>query len=223
MYRAVLLDVYGTLVQDDDAFVAEIASLVADLAGVAPAAVSREWSSRIWAMADTAHGANFRTLADLNLTSLSETAAHFAVRVDAAQLCRRQMEFWRSPPVFADALPFLAAVDVPVCLVSDADRHTLDAALTHHGIAVAGVVTSADARAYKPRREPFLMALQHLGLAPADVIHVGDSPASDITGAAGLGIDTAFVSRNGRALPAHLSATHTIETLTALLPALDRS
>jgi 2-haloalkanoic acid dehalogenase type II len=220
VYRAVLLDVYGTLVHDDDAWVAEVASLVADLAGVDPAVVAREWSARIWAMADTAHGDGFRCLADLNVSSLAETAAHVGVRVDAGQVCRRQMEFWRSPPLFADSLPFLATVDVPVCLVSDADRDRLQAVLDHHGITVDSVVTSEDARAYKPRSEPFLLALQRLGLAATDVVHVGDSPVSDIAGASELGIDTAFVSRDGRGLPAHLAATHTIDTLSVLLPIL---
>jgi 2-haloalkanoic acid dehalogenase type II len=220
VYRAVLLDVYGTLVHDDDAWVAEVASLVADLAGVDPDVVAREWSARIWAMADTAHGDGFRCLADLNVSSLAETAAHFGVRVDAGQVCRGQIESWRSPPLFADSLPFLAAVDVPVCLVSDADRDRLRAVLDHHSITVESVVTSEDARAYKPRSEPFQLALQRLNLAATDVIHVGDSPASDITGASELGIDTAFVSRDGRRLPAHLAATHTVDTLTALLPIL---
>jgi 2-haloalkanoic acid dehalogenase type II len=223
MYRAVLLDVYGTLVHDDDASVAEIASLVADLAGVDPAVVAQEWSARIWAMADTAHGDGFRRLADLNVSSLAETAAHFGVHVDAAAVCRRQMEFWCSPPLFADSLPFLAAVDVPVCLVSDADRDRLRAVLDHHGITVDAVVTSEDARAYKPRSEPFRLALRHLGLAATDVVHVGDSSASDIAGASELGIDTAFVSRDGRRLPAQMAATHTIDTLTALLPILGHS
>src|SRR5688572_19488945 len=77
VYRAVLLDVYGTLVHDDDAWVAEVASLIADLAGVDPDVVAREWSARIWAMADTAHGDGFRCLADLNVSSLAATAAHF--------------------------------------------------------------------------------------------------------------------------------------------------
>ncbi|NMO53002.1 HAD family hydrolase [Actinoplanes sp. TBRC 11911] len=216
MYRAVLLDVYGTLMQDDDAYVMEVASLVAGLAGVSPAAVAAEWSSRIWAMADEAHGDNFRSLADLNVSSLAETATHFRVRVDAATVCRRQMEFWRSAPLFPDSLPFLAALDVPVCLVSDADRETLEAALAHHGISVAAVVTSADARAYKPRAEPFRMALRHLGLTAGDVIHVGDSAVSDVGGAGELGIATAFLSRDGRALPPSLTATHVIGTLTAL-------
>jgi 2-haloacid dehalogenase/putative hydrolase of the HAD superfamily len=212
--------VYGTLVHDDDAWVADVASLVADLAAVDPAVVAREWSARIWAMADAAHGDGFRCLADLNVGSLAETTAHFGVRVDAAQVCRRQMELRRWPPLFSDSLPFLAAVDVPVCLVSDADRDHLQAVLDHHDITVDGVVTSEDARAYKPRSEPFQLALQRLDLAATDVVHVGDSPASDIAGASKLGIDTAFISRDGRGLPPHLAATHTIDTLTALLPIL---
>ncbi len=120
MYRAVLLDVYGTLVHDEDAWAAEVASLVASLAGTDPDVAAREWSARIWAMADAAHGDNFRRLADLNLNSLAETAAHFGVRVDARQVCRQQVESGRRLPLFADSLPFLAAIDVPVCLVSDA-------------------------------------------------------------------------------------------------------
>jgi 2-haloalkanoic acid dehalogenase type II len=222
VYSAVLLDVYGSLVHDDDAWAAEVASLVASLAGTDPDVVAREWSARIWAMADAAHGDNFRRLADLNFSSLAETAAHFGVRVDARQVCRQQqVESGRRLPLFADSLPFLAAIDVPVCLVSDADRDSLHAVLDRHGITVDGVVTSEDARAYKPRREPFELALHRLGLAATDVIHVGDSAASDIAGASALGIDTAFVSRDGRHLPTHLAATHTVNALTALLPILD--
>jgi 2-haloacid dehalogenase/putative hydrolase of the HAD superfamily len=218
----VLLDVYGTLVHDDDTWVAEIAALVAGLAGVDPDLVAGEWSARIWAMADAAQGDRFRRLADLNASSLAETAAFFGVRVDADQVCQQQMESWSTSPLFADSLPFLAAVDVPVCLVSDADRDRLLALLEHHGITVDAVVTSEDARAYKPRSEPFRLALRHLGLAVTDVVHVGDSPVSDLGGAGRLGIDTAFVSRDGRGLPAHVAATHTIDTLTALLPLLGR-
>jgi 2-haloalkanoic acid dehalogenase type II len=220
VYRAVLLDVYGTLVHDDDAWVAEVASLVADLAAVDADAVAREWSARIWSMADTAHGHRFRSLADLNISSLTATAAHFGVRVDARQLCRRQAAFGRTSPLFADSIPFLAAINVPVCLVSDADRDGLAAVLEHHGIAVDAVVTSEDARAYKPRPEPFRLALKLLGLAATDVIHIGDSPASDIAGASDLGIDSAFVRRANRYVPTHLAATHTVDTLTALLPLL---
>jgi 2-haloalkanoic acid dehalogenase type II len=221
VYEAVLLDVYGTLVQDDDTKFTEAASQIATLAGIDPGVVEREWSTRLRAMADAAHGHGFRTLADLNLSSLTESAAHFGLRVDdAREIWRRQIELWRPGPLFADSLSFLAAVGVPVCLVSDTDRDSLAAVLDHHGVKVNNVVTSEDARAYKPRREPFEMALRRLDMAASDVVHVGDSPGSDIAGASELGIDTVFVSRDGRHLPPNLTATHTVETLTALLPIL---
>ena len=220
MYKAVLLDVYGTLVHDDDTWEVEAASLVAGLAGVGADAVARDWDARLRALAGNAHGQSFRRLEDLNLDSLAETATHFGVRVDADQMRRRQLAGWLRPWLYADSLPFLAAVDVPVCLVSDADRARLVTLLKHRGVVVENVVTSEDARAYKPRPEPFELALRRLGLTAADVIHVGDSPASDIAGANDLGIDTAFVNRDGRHLPPHVKATYTVNTLTDLLPVL---
>src|SRR5690242_17938812 len=110
VYKAILLDVFGTLVVDDDA-----PYILPE--GVSPAEFDREWNARLWAMADGAHGPAFRTLADLNASSLAETAGHFGIRVPARPF---------GPPVlFDDAAPFLAALDVPVCLVSDADRAPL--------------------------------------------------------------------------------------------------
>ncbi|WP_089244640.1 HAD family hydrolase [Asanoa hainanensis] len=216
MYKAVLLDVYGTLVHDDATWEVSAASQVALSAGVSPEVVAREWTARVWELASAAYGADFRRLVDLNLDALASTAAHFGVSVDPARLRRPSERPW----LFADSVPFLAGVDVPVCLVSDADRDPLTAVLDHHGISVASVVTSEDARAYKPRPEPFELALRRLGLEAADVLHVGDSPASDIAGAGALGIDTAWVNRHGRRLPGRLTATYTVSTLTALLPVL---
>ncbi|MDG4826108.1 HAD family hydrolase [Asanoa sp. WMMD1127] len=214
MYAAVLCDVYGTLVRDDETWAHEVVAAIAARAGVDPEDVATEWDTRIWAMADAAHGPAFRTLADLNTSSLTATATHFGVRVDVAPPPPPR------PPLFADSLPFLAAVKVPVCLVSDADNDRLRAVLDHHRITVAAVVTSEDARAYKPRPEPFALALRRLGVATGEMVHVGDSPAADVVGAAALGIATAFLSRDGRRLPPHLTATHTITTLTDLVPLL---
>lgn len=53
-YKAVLLDVYGTLVRDDDPWTRDAAALVTELARTGPDVVAREWEARIWAMADTA-------------------------------------------------------------------------------------------------------------------------------------------------------------------------
>lgn len=197
-YRAVLLDVYGTLVHDDDAAVTAVCARVGALTGADPADVEREWGDRLWAAAEPAHGPGFRTLADLNLSSLAATAAHFGAPVDPAGLCRDQMAFWRRAPLFADARAFLATAGVPVCLVSDADRADLTALLEHHGLAPAAVVTSEDARAYKPRPEPFREALARLGAEPGEVVHIGDSVTADVAGAAALEIATVHLVRPGR-------------------------
>src|SRR5689334_19216097 len=149
--KAILLDVFGTLVRDDGAGEARIAAEVAGLAGVPAADVAVEWERRLWAMADVAYGENFLSLADLNAASLAATASHFGVQVDAVDLCRGAVD--PAPALFPDALPFLASVRVPVCLVSDADTAHLDAVLRLHDIRVEHVVTSEDARAYKPRPE----------------------------------------------------------------------
>lgn len=221
MYRGILLDVYGTLVHDDDAPLAAVCATVAQAAGgVDAATVEHEWYARICRMADAAFGAGFRSMADLNLASLAETAAHVGADVDVEALCAEQVAFWRRPPLFPDALPFLGAVGVPVCLVSDVDRADLDALLSLHGIRAAAAVSSEDARAYKPRPEPFLLALDRLGLDATDVVHVGDSPSSDIVGAAALGIDSAFVDRGRAPSLMTVRPTYTAASLTALLPHL---
>jgi len=220
VYRGVLLDVYGTLVHDDDAFWPPICAEVAARAGVTGAQVEREWTRCLHRSADLAHGDAFRTLADLNDAGLEEAAAHFGVRVDAHRLCREQRAFWRRPPLFDDSLPFLRAVAVPVCLVSDADRDDLAAVLTRHGIVVDAVVTSQDARAYKPRPEPFRRALAQLGLGPGEVLHIGDSPESDVVGAQALAIDAALVERAGPRPPAGAEPRYRVTSLTALLPLL---
>ena len=217
MYRALLLDVYGTLVHEDDAVLHPICEQVAGLAGVDAGAVAHEWWRLFREAGTAAHGAAFRRQRDLSRITLAETMRVFGVRGDAAAMCREQVEFWRRPPIFADTAPFLAEVDVPVCIVSNIDRDDLESALAHHGLVVQGVVTSEDARAYKPRPEPFVRALGILGLRPGDVLHVGDSPSADVAGAGALGIDTAWVNRSGRRRPEDCRPTVTVPSLRELL------
>ncbi len=51
----------------------------------------------------------------------------------------------------------------------------------------------------KPAPDMFTAALAHFQIAPDELLHVGDDPEHDVTGAAALGIRTAWV--NTRALP----------------------
>jgi beta-phosphoglucomutase-like phosphatase (HAD superfamily) len=66
--------------------------------------------------------------------------------------------------LFDDAMGFLSCVQIPVCIVSDIDRADLEAAIDHHRLTFARVVTGEDVRSYKPRPEPFERALELLGV-----------------------------------------------------------
>jgi HAD superfamily hydrolase (TIGR01493 family) len=57
------------------------------------------------------------------------------------------------------------------------------------------VVISDDVGIRKPRREIFAAVLDALGCAPDEVLHVGDQLGSDVGGAAGAGLRTAWLTR----------------------------
>lgn len=57
------------------------------------------------------------------------------------------------------------------------------------------LVTSEEAGSEKPHSIMFLLALNKVNLKPEDVIMVGDSKSSDISGANAVGIDTVLISK----------------------------
>ena len=62
--------------------------------------------------------------------------------------------------------------------------------------------------------------MKALGVTRSDVLHVGDSLTADVAGAEALGIESAWINRSGRPLPAGPTPTHTASKLTELLPML---
>ena len=72
-------------------------------------------------------------------------------------------------------------------------RAILDAAALSD--AFDAVVISHEHGMRKPRREIFAATLDALGVAPAEVAHVGDNLAADVGGASALGIRTVWITR----------------------------
>jgi len=76
---------------------------------------------------------------------------------------------------------------------SDTARAILsEAGLLEHFDAL---VISMDVGFYKPRREMFQSAIEGLGVAPHELLHVGDSLEADVAGGAGLEIPTVWLTR----------------------------
>jgi FMN phosphatase YigB (HAD superfamily) len=63
------------------------------------------------------------------------------------------------------------------------------------------VVISAEVRLRKPDRRIFEHMREQLGIAPHEILFVGDTPRDDVLGASGAGMKTVWISKGLPALP----------------------
>lgn len=111
---------------------------------------------------------------------------------------------WR---VYDDVLPALAALTrrgVKLGVISNWDDRLrpLLAALKLTRF-FASIVVSCEIGATKPDPRLFRRAAAELGVAPAELLHVGDSAAMDVAGAQGVGAVGCQVRRRAGAAAAH--------------------
>ncbi|MHB1057893.1 MAG: HAD family hydrolase [Rhodanobacter sp.] len=103
--------------------------------------------------------------------------------------------------LYPDSLPALERITARWPLASltngnaDLQRVGIHAHFAHH-------VCARDSGVAKPDPRIFLAAAERLGVAPAQILHVGDDPAMDMAGARDAGLRTAWINRDGRPWPA---------------------
>jgi len=88
-----------------------------------------------------------------------------------------------------------------LALLSNADDDFLVPCLERNGLAFRVVVSSESARVYKPHEAIFHVLAAELGLAPGEIMYVGDSHFADVLGAKHAGLRVAWLNREGRELP----------------------
>ncbi len=122
-------------------------------------------------------------------------------------------------PETDEVLRRLAARGVPLHLVSNSTDYLL-ASLARRGWAdrFASVTFSQEVGAEKPDPRIFALALRRTGVAPVEVLHVGDSWSADYDGARRAGLRAAWLSRDGRPPP---EPSVTIRDLRGIEPLLD--
>ena len=196
----IFLDLYGTLTTGDRAAVEAVCAEVVGDCGVAmsPHELSIAWGERFFRFLDASDGSGFRTLFDVETETLIETLAPFGVDIDPRPYAERLREYWRNPPLQDEVGLFFEAIGCAVCIVSNADRADAEAVVSANRFPITHLVTSEDARSYKPHREIFEMALARTGWRRDRVIHVGDSLHSDVGGAMAAGIRSGWVNRAHR-------------------------
>ncbi len=197
----VFLDMYGTLTTGDRRAVETTCGRIVRDTGVSLSAeeLSVTWGERFFRALEACSGDGFLTLFDVECKTLVETMAELGVaNLDPIPYSRMLMDYWQNPELQPDTLAFLAEFPCPVCIVSNADRADVEAALARHGIVVHDLVTSEETRSYKPDVRIFEVALERTGWRRDRVIHVGDSLHSDVGGAIAAGIRNGWVNRAHR-------------------------
>ena len=116
-------------------------------------------------------------------------------------------------PQFSSYVPFPDVVEaaqrlreagVKRAIISNADAD-VTAFVTHLAIAheMDLIVTSAVVGYEKPDIRTFRAAFEPLGIDPAEALHIGDQPRSDVVGALNAGMRAALIDRYARHDPAN--------------------
>ena len=201
--RALLLDFYGSVVEEDDGLIVEICERIAEASPqrVTSAEIGEHWARAFGQLCAQSYGPAFRPQKELELLSLQRVLQHYECGLNPDVLSQPIYVYWRHPTLFPETEAVLDRCELPICLVSNIDNAELQSALRATGLRFDWVVTSDDCRAYKPRREMFDRALSLLGVPRDAVLFVGDSLGSDVRGARSSGIRVAWVNRKQRSAP----------------------
>ena len=200
--EGIFIDFYGTIACGDRAAVQRCCGRVVaelNLPLTAPELAAR-WGEVFFGFIGRHNGSQFHTLTELEGLSLVETVGSMVGPFDPGPFVRELVDYWRCPPLFAESKRVLESVPIPICCVSNVDTADILHAREHHRLRLDRIVTSEDAKSYKPDRVIFETALARTGWAPDRVVHVGDSLHSDVTGAQRAGLRAVWVKRTERIL-----------------------
>jgi 2-haloalkanoic acid dehalogenase type II len=226
----VLLDAYNTLIDLDRAHETTIEKILRkENAGVSLPVFHAYWDERerqnLMEAVLRPQG-RFVSQTGLNVKSLRETFSHFGIDGNAESGVELWVELSRRCRPFDDARPALEDLRerFSVGVVSNADNYPLLEIFRREGLDFEQVITSETARAYKPGARIFRYALKAFGRKAEAAAYVGDSPATDVAGAAGAGLFTVWLNRSGRALrPGEPAARRTVASLLDVQRALEQS
>jgi len=199
--KAILLDFFGTVVQED--FVPKICKKISASCSGKPdiTEIGTFWSNLYAQRCSQSVGSAFKNQKELERIILQNILQRFHSDGDLDELCKTLFQGWARPSIYPESKPILTRCNIPICLVSNIDNNELKAALKYHNLNFDYVVTSEDCRSYKPNKEMFNKALLLLGLTAAEVLHVGDSFSSDVSGAKSCGIPVLWINRNNKPIP----------------------
>ena len=192
--KAVTFDAYGTLIENRG-LVTVAARMVAD--HHLPCSADDLCTLWVDGYYEATQRPPFRTLREIHGQILPRVLQRFDVTCDVGRYVDLFFAATTSIELYPETLSVLDALRHLRCaIVSNADHEHL--AAWSSAFPVEFVLISEEVRAYKPHHLVFERAVERFGVAPHEVLHVGDSDVDDIIGAKSAGLRVAWINRTGR-------------------------
>lgn len=145
----------------------------------------------------------YKKLAEWFAESLQAAFEHFNHQGRVEKGVNINLSLIHHVKAYPDVDSFLEKVHGPykICLLTNVDNQDLHKVLFSHKLQFDGVVTSEIAGAYKPNRKIYDAALSFIDTPIEEVVHIGDSPYHDISGAKHAGMQAYWLNRYGLQYP----------------------
>ncbi len=204
--RAIVFDVYGTLISTGTGSVEAAREILARNRREAPSPQDfyRRWKALHRAHMDQLEDAgNFLWEEDIFLADLDQLYREYGMgrsAKDDGKIMLKTLGKRQAFPESREVLEHLARRFV-LAIGSTTDTAPLLADLERGGLKVSQVFTSESLRCYKPRLKFYQAILKGLGVPGQHALFVGDSLTDDVAGPKRAGMKTCWVNRKGQPSP----------------------
>ena len=206
----VIFDMYDTLVQNpSDRWIEGFEAIIREQSlDTSPDRLLQEWSVGNADFRESRDDPNgpFRTYYQAWRDCFDGAFTRLGLPGDAAGASRSFMGFLSRRDPFPETVEAIGTVQNGwrTALLSNADDDYLLPNLGLLGLEFEAVLSSEEARVYKPNPGLFHQMLKRLNVAPGQAVYVGDRQYEDVQGARGVGINAVWINRSGEPLDPRL-------------------
>jgi len=205
-----LLDFYGTLVEDDRKMVELfIYEWIHYYGAIGDKEEIHEFWTRLYIELRLKYqGDDYKTRNRIQNMVLERLFKRFKINASYDEYAARLYEQRTNANLYPDTndfLKFLKEENIPHIILTDGDDVEVNSVLKLRNIEIEDVITSQQVRYYKPSIKIYSQAVKLMeekyGINKENIINIGDSHWSDVIGAKNYGINCIWINRLERNLP----------------------
>ena len=204
MIKAVIFDVYGTLISTGTGSVDAAAEILRKKnSDICPKEFYARWKKIHKALTLETMEKGFIAEEEIFRRGFRQLYGEYGITGDPDREVEPMLRSLVGRAAFPDVAAGLANLRerYRILIASNTDTVPLLENLRANGIEADGIWTSESLRLYKPDPRFYEALMSEAKLSPEEVIFVGDSPEEDISGPKKAGMKTVFLNRRGSSCP----------------------